>query len=566
MLSSFGPKNAKILIVVDSPTKGDVLAGHVLSGIHGDSLAHMLHEAGILLTECRVTSVAQEYHSGYETKRFFEKYTSTYQLPKQVIMDGMVKLQEEILSTAPNLVIALGDLPLWALTGEMSAAKWRGSILNNANGMKIIPTYSPAVIQRKYDWRFMAVQDLRRCKKEAEFTEVRVPDYDFLIRPNFENVMGVLQRLLDEADTHGVWGGFKPNQYHGNTPNKPAHTPPTKPPLILSGDVETRGGTIACMGIGWSKTEALCIPFICVEKDTGYWSAEEELAIVLKLKDLFLHPNIGWIFQNGLYDYQYFAKWWGFLPSIYMDTMLAQHTCFAGLPKALAFQASVYCEHYRYWKDEGKDFHKSIKSQSDEELYWVYNCKDCVTTYEIYSVHETNIKNLKAEAPYHFQMEQFIPVLMMMVRGVLADTKLKKDLFLELTEAIYTREVWLQEVIGKHINIKSPKQMANFLYEELDLPVQRVRKTNKPTTNNEALTSLILKEPLVKPILMVFQELRSLNVFLGTFIKAPVSPDGRFRSSYNIAGTETYRWSSSKDAFGHGLNLQNLPKGNEKDD
>jgi len=52
-------------------------------------------------------------------------------------------------------------------------------------------------------------------------------------------------------------------------------------------------------------------------------------------------------------------------------------------------------------------------------------------------------------------------------------------------------------------------------------------------------------------------------VFLSTFIMMPLDQDSRMRCSYNICGTETYRFSSSKNAFGSGGNLQNLPKGDE---
>jgi DNA polymerase-1 len=60
------------------------------------------------------------------------------------------------------------------------------------------------------------------------------------------------------------------------------------------------------------------------------------------------------------------------------------------------------------------------------------------------------------------------------------------------------------------------------------------------------------------------QELRSLGVFLSTFIEAQPDRDGRIRCSFNIAGTDTYRFSSSANAFGTGLNLQNVPNGSEE--
>ena len=60
--------------------------------------------------------------------------------------------------------------------------------------------------------------------------------------------------------------------------------------------------------------------------------------------------------------------------------------------------------------------------------------------------------------------------------------------------------------------------------------------------------------------------MRSLGVFLSTFVNAPLDVDGRMRCSFNIAGTETYRFSSSKNAFGSGMNMQNIPKGGESDE
>src|SRR6202042_3649131 len=41
-------------------------------------------------------------------------------------------------------------------------------------------------------------------------------------------------------------------------------------------------------------------------------------------------------------------------------------------------------------------------------------------------------------------------------------------------------------------------------------------------------------------------------------LKTAIDPDGRMRTSYNIAGTSTGRFSSSYSEFGTGGNLQNI--------
>src|SRR4029077_12934026 len=48
-----------------------------------------------------------------------------------------------------------------------------------------------------------------------------------------------------------------------------------------------------------------------------------------------------------------------------------------------------------------------------------------------------------------------------------------------------------------------------------------------------------------------------------TFINARLDVDGRLRCSFNPCGTYTFRYSSSKNAFWSGTNLQNIPKGVE---
>ena len=586
-IKPFGPANATVMIVGEGPTRNDALAGHIFSGNSGKDLTKMLHEVGMLQTECYITSVCRQNIPGWDSKKYFIKHTKAYQVPKPEVTEGRELLLAEIASVKPNLIIALGELALWALTGESGITKWRGSILEmkfpakpspqacEFKPYKIIPTYAPEVVQRKYDWRFIAVQDLRRCEKESKFPDVNIPEYNFTIRPAFgetirvlDNLLAIAQNLKANVRSGGV-GVVDINPSDDPSENKPPQIDAQSvriegSQLILGGDIETRASHIACMGIAWNKTDAICIPFICVENHEGYWNEAEEIAIVQKLTELFKHPNVGWIFQNGIYDLQYFSRHWGVLPNMWMDTMLAHHTCWAGLPKGLDFISSLYCEYHRYWKDEGKEFHTSIKTPSDEEQYWVYNCKDCVTEYEAAFVILKVIKDLKQEEPYAFQMRQFPVVLRMMLRGVRIDRQRKNELAMELLEAIAPREQLINDIVGRPLNPKSPKQMQEFFYGELGLPKQINRKTKRPTTDSKALQALAHKEPLIAPLVQVIEEYRSLGVFLSTFIKAALDTDGRMRSSYNIAGTETYRWSSSKDAWGTGMNLQNIPKGTEE--
>ena len=68
----------------------------------------------------------------------------------------------------------------------------------------------------------------------------------------------------------------------------------------------------------------------------------------------------------------------------------------------------------------------------------------------------------------------------------------------------------------------------------------------------------------MRPLTHAIETYRSLSVFRNTFIMAPLDPDGRMRCSINVAGTETYRFSTSKNAWGRGTNLQNIPRNRDR--
>lgn len=224
------------------------------------------------------------------------------------------------------------------------------------------------------------------------------------------------------------------------------------------------------------------------------------------------------------------------------------------------------------------------KHETEEDL-WVYNCKDCVITREVGESLATTIKTLGLEEVERFQQALFWPVLEAMKRGVLVDQKVRNRLALELQEGIADREDFLKDVLGMELNVNSPKQMVDLFYHVLaQKPIMTRAKKGKPghlTCDDEALKIIGQREPLLKPVLGAIADIRTLRVFLKTFVLAPLDTDGRMRTSFNIAGnakveesgeqamTEksapyTYRLSSSQNAFGSGCNFQNIPSDKSK--
>ena len=300
---------------------------------------------------------------------------------------------------------------------------------------------------------------------------------------------------------------------------------------------------------------------MCVERPDGYWPVEQEATIAYALYQLFTHPNCQVIGQNFLYDAQYFWRHLHFLPRLSRDTMIAQHVMFSNMPKGLDFLSSMYCEYHTYWKDEGKNW--DVKT--DEDQLWTYNCKDAVITFEVDDAQQAAIDQMGLREVHDFQQELFWPVLDTMNRGLRVDVPQRAEFAMSLQQEIASREQWLIDTLGHPLNIKSSPQMKELFYASLRQKPILDRKTGSVTCNDEALRRIAEREPILLPLTKKIAELRSLGVFLSTFINAPLDIDQRMRCSFNIAGTETYRFSSSKNAFDSGLNLQNIPKGGGED-
>jgi uracil-DNA glycosylase family 4 len=535
-----GPDGADVFLIGDFPEEHDEHKQTPFSGTAGVELTKMLQEAGFLRAEIRLAFVSRirpyknlpEHLFGTKTTPDSIEFQGKY--PKLSFFQDIERLKEEVRKQKPKLIIACGNLPLWVLTGNWGITDWRGSVLE-FEGIPIVATYSPSLVIKNWEWRFVSVHDFRRAGRVLAGTCVR-PSYALQISPSFSQVTQTLGMLIEKVES------------------SPTH---------LSVDIETYRGHIACIGIAWSRTEAISIPFTDKSKpDKHYWSEDEEAFIRRWLAVLLTHENCKGSGQNWLYDAQYFAKHLGFEMNLWRDTMTQHHVLFAGLPNSLAFQASLYLDWYCYWKDDGKE-----QGGGDQLQWWEYNCIDCCNTFAIAEeqtplLEKFDFTRTSFGSPSEIQQSLHDPVFSMMLRGVRVDEKKKRDLVLHIMDQIALRETWLQKVVGKPINPRSPKQLQDLFYEEFrQKKIYNYKaKTKGPTTNADALITIAKREPLLAPLVETINEVRELSN-ARAFCAQQLDLDKRIRCSYNISGTETYRFASSEDAFGFGTNLQNVTQG-----
>jgi uracil-DNA glycosylase len=306
----------------------------------------MLQEAGILRNECYATNVVNSRPPRNDITAWIpeDKKSITGRMVQRqgkfvdpIVAEGLDQLQKEIALVKPSVIVALGGTALWALTGNESIVKWRGSLLPLGSGSSdhprtVIPTFHPAAVLRMWEWRAIAVLDLKRAAAVLRRGAVQQPDWKFTTRPSFSAVidtLGKLQRMVEEDPT---W---------------------------IELDLETKASHISCCALSWSKTEAICIPFLLsATSATSYWLEEEEAFILKLLYRLLRHKNCWVRGQNLLYDCQYTYRRWHFIPNVKQDTMISMHTLYPALPKNLAFPASLACDFYQNWKPDRETWAK----------------------------------------------------------------------------------------------------------------------------------------------------------------------------------------------------------------
>ena len=201
---------------------------------------------------------------------------------------------------------------------------------------------------------------------------------------------------------------------------------------------------------------------------------------------------------------------------------------------------------------------------SADDASWIYNGLDCAVTFEILEQLRPQLDSTTA-ATYRQSLAKQAPILDMKMRGLLVNEEVRQQKIALFERQLLQVETQLrrmcQEIWDFDINWRSPLQVGNLLYGVLGLPPVRKRDAKgnmRPTTGREALERLrynFYAEPICNHLI----KLREVGKALG-FLRTGIDPDGRMRCTFNIAGTNTGRLSSSMSDYGTGTNLQNVDR------
>jgi uracil-DNA glycosylase len=572
-----GPKDAPIVLVGEAWGSEELAAKRPFVGSSGTELTRILAEAGINRDDILLTNIVADRPYGNQMWRYFDAGRSTSSVrglsPTEKVTSGLKRVRDQIGHTPRQLIIGAGNYPLWAFTSVSGTTKpaeaedryvptgimnWRGSMWYDTVGAqgkeptRFLPIIHPAAILRQWSLRAITVHDLKARVPMALRGDWRPsPEPIFWAPPTYEQALSRLGLWLRRAESGDRFR--------------------------LAADIETIPSrkVIACIGFADSKNFAMTIPFVDVKPGeiiVDYWRHEQEVEIIKLLRRLLTHPNVELVGQNFNYDNQYIQNHWAITPLVHFDTMSAQHLLWPGTPKGLDYISSLYCNYHWYWKEDGKDW----VLNSDLRSQLLYNCWDCVRTYEAAEGMQTVINQLGLQRQWEETRERHWLALSMMNRGVRIDIQRRADQGRRLMEQATALSHDLDRIIPADL-LPPPKKGAKptkwydsplkqkWVFQEiLGIKLPKKRSTGRATLDKNALLELGRKYPQWLGIIKRLGSLRSVEVFQSHFIGARLSRDSRMRCFFKIDGTETFRWSSSQNAFGEGANLQTIPAGDEE--
>lgn len=151
----------------------------------------------------------------------------------------------------------------------------------------------------------------------------------------------------------------------------------------------------------------------------------------------------------------------------------------------------------------------------------------------------------------NIELKAAVSIFYMEKKGIRLDPQTLHVQSAELAIELKKLEKHIHEQAGSEFNVGSPKQLAQILFEKLQLPATKKTKTGF-STDNEVLESLKDKHEIVASILKYREYSKLKSTYLDS-LPLLVKADGRIHSHFDQALTATGRLSSTDP------NLQNIP-------
>ncbi len=523
-----GPKTAKIAFFGEALGLDEQRLGEPFVGKAGKRFDTILANTGIIRSDVYISNVVKERPEGNNIKQFIN-LTSTSVSVTDAYLAYERELYEEIKGLEANVLVALGNIPLYALTRIMGLiTKRRGSVYyiddDRIGGRKVIACLHPSYLERQNDPLLdqVAGMDFQRVKEQSAFPESPLIERKYIIRPTLYEALEYLDACRNVK--------------------------------MVAYDIETSRThqEMTCISFSLDSKSAISIPFSVGGAD--YFSPDQEVQIWKAIAPILEDPNIVKANQNIGFDATFIYHKMNIASVNLRDTMVAHGVLAPDFEKDLGFLTSLY-SYEPYYKDEGAIRFKT--GGGTDESYWLYNAKDAVVIHDILPAIESDLEKTNNFQTYLHQCKMLEPSIYMMVRGFNVNQQGMRDESVVLKQEAAELEVKLSKMTDGHVtNSRSSVQLRAYFYGIKRVPPILLK--GKPTADEKALKKLAGRGyPEARIALEARRKLNRCSKFLDIIIDT----DNRLRGSVNVVGATTGRWSISKTLItGAGFNLQTPPK------
>ncbi|NBV42835.1 hypothetical protein EBR96_08740, partial [bacterium] len=283
-----------VVVVGEFPNREEDRTGQYLSGYRGVLLRELLQTAKIDPDACYFTYVFNVCPPFEDGGAFFENKSTSTGVPfESKVMppqhEGHLTRLKVFLSSlpaAPKIIITLGKIALWALTGYTKISQYRGTFLQTVHG-NVLPTYSAEYIMKVWDDYPIVVADLLKATSKPPVFENR----EIWIAPLYTDLLDFERLYIDKCES-------------------------------IAFDIETWllrkvVNQICSISISPSPHLSLVVPFVDFTKpDWSYWPRDVEVQVWKWLKRI-LSSQKTKIAQNGIYDIVWLARYGVFVRGQY---------------------------------------------------------------------------------------------------------------------------------------------------------------------------------------------------------------------------------------------------------
>ena len=325
----------------------------------------------------------------------------------------------------------------------------------------------------------------------------------------------------------------------------------------LSVDLETTSiNPMVAEIVGFSfsvkKDTGVYVPIRFKDKKDNLFGDDDLQTAIDILKPILENSNIPKTGQNIKYDALIMKRYGINLDGIAFDTMIAAHLI---SPNSRSYKLdNLSISHLNYKMVPIKDLIGSGKNQITMDQVTLedisfYAAEDADVVIELTEIF---IKELKNQKLYNYFMAieiDLLPVLIdMQFNGIFVDKDylaIRSDEIGIKIDALHNE---ITKLAGQDFNVNSSQQLAQILFDKLDLPMIKKRSTAEAV-----LSELKDKHELPKLVLDYRKLFKLKNTYLDP-IPTNINPtSNRVHSSFNQTMTATGRLSSSSP------NFQNIP-------